>query len=116
RLEPDRVEIRRAAHVAAGLELREAVVDRAAVVGHALVAALREQRRRAGAVETEEPELERGRAEVGDENVHICDWRWPIADFVRGGRDARRARHAREKLPQRERQRRGRITTPAPAR
>ena len=69
-LEAHAVQVGGRAHVAGGLELREAVVDRPAVVGHALVAALGEQRRLPRPVEAKQTELEGGRTEVGDKNLH----------------------------------------------
>ena len=69
RLEADAVQIGGGLDVARGLELREAVVDRLAVIRDPFVAALGQQRR-PRSVEAEEAELEGGRAKVGDEDVH----------------------------------------------
>ena len=74
-LETHAVQVGRRLHVAAGAELGETIIDRLTVVGDAFVAALREQRRLARpepsrGAEAEESELERSRAEVGDEDVH----------------------------------------------
>ena len=69
-LETHAVEIGGRTGVTARLELGETIVDRLAIVGHALVAAFGQQRRVAGFAKAKEPELERGRAEVGDEDVH----------------------------------------------
>ena len=69
RLEADAVQIRRGLDVACGLELREAVVDGPAVIGHPFIAAPGQQRR-SRFVKAEETELEGGRAEIGDKDVH----------------------------------------------